>query len=226
MKSISIVHPSRGRVVMSNETISKWIISASKTIPIEYILSVDETDPELINYIKGFEALKILLENNNVSLSIVINPNITAIEAINVAAKQTVNDLIIVVSDDFDCFPNWDLFLQERLNNKSDYIVKTSDGLQPILITLPIMDRVYYNRFGYVYYNEYKHMFCDTEMTDVGHLLGKVVDLQSNDFIFRHNHYSTGGMIKDIINEKNDLTWIQGEELYYSRKSNQFYLKF
>lgn len=224
MKSISIIHPSRGRVVMSNETISKWIISASKTIPIEYILSVDETDPELNSYINGFEALRILLANSNVSLSIIINLNNTAIEAINVAAKQTVNDLIIVVSDDFDCFQNWDLFLQEKLAGKSDYIVKTSDGIQPILITLPIMDRVYYNRFGYVYYNEYKHMFCDTEMTDVGHILGRVVDLQSNDHKFIHKHYIAGHMQKDAINIKNDATWNQGENIYRKRKSLNFFL--
>jgi hypothetical protein len=67
-------------------------------------------------------------------------------------------------------------------------------------------------------------MFCDTEMTDVAHLLGKVIDLKCSNHIFIHRHYSVNLMAKDSINERNDATWVQGENLYYSRKANNFYL--
>jgi hypothetical protein len=213
--SISIIHPSRNRPEMAFSVAEKWMENSSKEIKLEYFLSIDSDDPQLNKYKELFSRIKyIILENNNK----------TAIEAINIAAKETENNLIIVVSDDFDCFPNWDKWLIEKLEGKKDFIVKTSDGIQDYLITLPIMDREYYNRFGYIYYPEYKHMFCDTEMTDVGHILGRVIDLKDSEHQFIHKHYTAGLMQKDEINEKNDATWNQGEELYNARKKENFYL--
>jgi hypothetical protein len=213
--SISIIHPSRNRPEMAISVAEKWIENSSKEIKLEYILSIDTDEPKLEKYKELFSSDRyVILENNNK----------TAIEAINNAAIKTKNNLIIVVSDDFDCFPNWDKWLIEKLEGKKDFIVKTTDGIQEYLITLPIMDREYYNRFGYIYYPEYKHMFCDTEMTDVGTLLGKVIDLRDQDHKFIHKHYTAGFMEKDEINEKNDSTWNQGEQLYYSRKENNFFL--
>jgi hypothetical protein len=85
------------------------------------------------------------------------------------------------------------------------------------------MDRIYYNRFGYIYYPEYKHLFSDTEMTDVGHLLGRVIDLQDEEYVFLHKHPCAGWSMDDTY-RKNDETWKQGEDLYYKRKENNFYL--
>lgn len=219
---ISIIHPSRNRAQMAFNTIDKWLSSASNTIPLEYIISVDNSEPDYYWYETNFCSLKLKYPDKYIQL--IKNGNENAIQAINNGAILTTHNLIVVVSDDFDCFPNWDIFLINALKDKKDFIVKTSDGIQDYIITLPIMDREYYNRFNYIYNPEYQHMFCDTEMTDVGHLLGKVIDLKSDINVFKHNHYSTGGMQKDAINEKNDATWIQGENLYYSRKANQFYL--
>ena len=220
---ISIIHPSRNRAEMAFNTIYKWLSNASGTIPIEYIISIDNNEPDVYRYEANFYILKI--KHSDKWVQIVKNNNDSAIQAINYGATLTTQNLIIVVSDDFDCFPNWDIFLIDALKDKKDFIVKTSDGIQDYIITLPIMDREYYNRFNYIYNPEYQHMFCDTEMTDVGHLLGKVIDLKSDTNVFKHNHYTVGGMQKDVINEKNDATWVQGENLYYSRKANQFYLK-
>lgn len=224
MDTISIIHPSRGRVVMANQTAAKWIISAAKTNPIEYILSIDSTDPEKDDYLQGFDILRELLQHPNIKIITVISPNKTAIEAINSAALETSNNMIIVVSDDFDCFQGWDEWLIDKLENRSDYLVKTTDGIQPLLITLPIMDRMYYNRFGYIYYPEYHHMFCDTEMTDVGNILGRVIDLKDEGHKFTHKHYIAGLMEKDAINVKNDATWAQGEKLYNERKALNFFI--
>jgi len=220
---ISIIHPSRNRAEMAFNTINKWLTFASGSTPIEYIISIDNNEPDVFRYESNFCSL-VLKHSANNSMRLVKNNNENAIQAINYGATLTTQNLMVVVSDDFDCFPNWDIFLINALKDKKDFVVKTSDGIQDYIITLPIMDREYYNRFNYIYNPEYQHMFCDTEMTDVGHLLGKVIDLKSDTNIFKHNHYTIGGMQKDAINEKNDATWVQGENLYYSRKANQFYL--
>lgn len=216
--SISIIHPSRGRYEMATATAQKWLGNAKHGSQIEYWFACDSDDPQHSMYQNSIMALG--LRGN-------YSPNKSAIEAINRVTPLTKGNLIVVVSDDFDCFYGWDDFLLNSLAGCKDYLVKTKDGYMNNnwLITLPIMDRAYYNRFGYVYHPEYKHMFCDTEMTCVGNMLGKVIDLQNDTAIFQHNHYSIGRMNKDEINVKNDSTWNQGKELFLSRHAILFGLK-
>jgi len=212
MRKISILHPSRSRPMMCAETYDKWMFNAANPDNIEYIISIDNSDHCLADY-------QYLFESTNNPL---VSDNKSAIEAINNAAKICTGDLIITVSDDFSCEKGWDVSLLEALQGKSDFIVKTQDGIQKTLITLPIMDREYYNRFGYVYEPSYIHLYCDEEMTCVGHALGKVINLP---LIFPHLHYSTGASKRDAISDKNDATNQQGFENILKRKKINFGLK-
>lgn len=205
MRTISIIHPSRGRPQQAFKTYNKWVDSADTHI--EYILSLDLDD--ISPYFEYF-----------IVTEIVTNPNKSAIEAINNAAKVATGDIIIVISDDTDCFPGWDTaLLKEIPEYLTDFLVKTQDGIQPIIITMPIMDREYYNRFGYIYHPDYTHMFCDTEMTTIGHMLGRVI---TSTLSFPHNHYSTGATQADALNERNDATWKQGEGIFIERLQTNF----
>lgn len=210
---ISIIHPSRQRPQMAAATAKKWLSSVKYPENIEYLLCLDFSEPLQETYFAEFDQL------NSPQVRIINWDNHSAIEAINYGAKCAKGDLLIVVSDDFDCPYHWDEYLAQQLAGKSDYVVKTKDGGQPWIITLPIMDRVYYERFGYIYNPIYKHMFCDTEMTHVADLLDKKIEL---DITFKHLHYTTGAMKKDSVNEKNDATWVQGEKTYLERVRNNF----
>jgi len=205
---ISIIHPSRGRAEMAYKTFCNWRENAF-FLGHEYILSLD-TDDNVDSYWKLFI---------DYDLAIMTNHNKSAIEAINKAVQTASGDLIIVISDDFDCLPYWDSQLLEALAGREDFLVKTQDGIQKTLITLPIMDRVYYERFGYVYHPDYLHMHCDEEMTIVGHMLGRVIDLP---LVFPHNHYTVGGMQMDAINTKNNATWAHGAATLERRAKDNF----
>lgn len=210
MRKISIIHPSRGRAGIAAGVNAQWMARSSRK-NIEYIVSVDKSDPELSKYLQYFCEYA------------VVNDNLSAIEAINNAAKVATGDIFVVVSDDFECPQNWDVDLLKYLDGKSDFVVKTYDGLQPWIITLPIMDRAYYNRFGYIYNPAYKHMFCDTEMTHVGDLLDRTIIVPMT---FQHRHYTQpGGIKRDAISVKNDSTWGQGERIYLDGIRNNFGLK-
>lgn len=214
MSKILVVHPSRNRPLQATETARKWWTSAAKQNMITYYLALDNDDSELNRYYRhSHPALHLLIEDNT-----------SAIEAINNTVAYATNkeewDIVIVVSDDFNQPPyHWDLALTEALKGKSDYIVKTDDGLQPWIITLPIMDRVYYDRFGYIYNPVYQHMYSDTEMTAVGHLLGKIITLPIK---FPHNHYSTGRTPKDAVNVKADATMSTGRQIFLQRLQQGF----
>ena len=206
MAVISLIHPSRGRAQRAHEVATKWISSAG--VDVEYILSVDIDDPQLKEYDKLFKDHIILTGQNR-----------SAIDAINSAASISTGRILVVMSDDFDCPDNWGNDLIEQTRGASGWIAKTPDSIQKWIITLPIMDREYYNRFGYVYHPEYKHMFCDTEMTCVADLIGRKIELPLE---FMHDHYSTGRTQKDAINERADKTWEQGEKLFIERYKNNF----
>jgi glycosyltransferase involved in cell wall biosynthesis len=200
----TLIHPSRGRAHLAHKTYQKWMSSHSSQHTYEYILSIDSDDPQFDSYSRLFAQQQIIIN---------IAPSSTVI-AINSAAKTSTGKVIIVISDDFEALPDWDLKIAEATAGKTDWILKTQDGTQGWMITLPIMDRAYYNRFGYVYNPIYRHMFADTEMTCVADLTGKkiVSDLQ-----FKHNHYSVGGIQKDETSVRADNTWGEGERSFMDR---------
>lgn len=208
---ISIIHPSRKRAQMAAKTAHKWLSSAKDKHNIEYLVSIDDSD-ELLPYMDSFESM-------HPAVVIYQSPNNSAIEAINRVAAQSTGDLLIVVSDDFDCPFHWDDALITMLKGKEDFCVKTPDGIQKTLITLPIMDRTYYKRYGYIYNPAYSHMFCDQEMTAVAHMTGKVIELP---IPFPHLHYSTGKNVKDEVSIKADSTYASGQKIFWDRLAKNF----
>lgn len=192
---ISILHPSRGRAKQSFNTISKWLHLASTEI--ELIVSIDLDDPQLEDYIRIY-------------VNPTISPTSSAVGAINRAAEIAKGDILFVVSDDTDCFPDWDTALLKEVEGKTDWILKTQDGIQAWIITNPILDRAYYNRTGYIYDPDFKHMFCDTWLTVQADISGRKI---TSNLMFRH----LNDTIKDAVRERSDATWQQGERTFIDK---------
>lgn len=198
---ISILAPSRGRPDKSKQTIHKWINSASDVHQIELIVSCDLDDPELSKYENIYS--QTIFKTNPV----IANKNRSAVDAINHAASVSKGNILIVVSDDTDCFPGWDKEILKEVGDTKDWILKTQDGIQPWIITMPIMDRAYYNRFGYIYHPDYSHQFCDTYATCVADITGRKI---TSNLLFPHLNDS----IKDDLRKKTDGTWKQGQDTF------------
>ena len=210
MKKISILHPSFKRPELAKKCYDKWIKEADNVIEIEYILSLAETDPQLEKYKQIFR--------NSLAEIVVLHEN-GWVKQLNYAAASSTGNLLVCIGDDFSCPEHWDTDLLKSLDGKSDYIVKTQDGIQSWIMTLPLMDRKYYNRFRYIVHPEYMHMFGDTWLTHIADLLGRVVNIP---MLFSHNHYTTGKMKRDDVNIANDKTWMQGENLYIKHVKGNF----
>lgn len=214
---ISIIHPTRGRKEQALSTVTKWLRYADNPWDIEYLISIDNSDTD--SWMRTVRVVPHIDSNCTIDIKIIKNNNRSAIDAINFAALRASNNILIVVSDDTDCPEHWDTLLLNTLEGKSDFCAKVDDGLQPTLVTMPIMDRVYYERYGYVYYPDFEHMFCDQELTAVAIMTGKYIKLS---LTFSHLHYSSGQNEYDAIYAKNNATWAQGETLFNERLKTNF----
>lgn len=214
MRSISVIHPSRSRSEIAIKVLLNWYHKAEYEF--EYILAIDSDDPQLRQYTNHLGRFD---REYEVQSKCIIGDHGSAIHAINEAAKHATGDIIIVISDDFDCPIGWDSLLIKSLEGKEDFCVKTKDGIQPVLMTLPIMDRKYYERFGYVYHPDYTHMYSDQEMTAVAHMLGRNLNV---DLLFPHLHYSTGKFAKDDISIRNDSSYKSGRLVFNGRARSNF----
>jgi len=206
---ITVIHPSRSRSELAAKTIDKWISRAGTQV--EYILSVDISDANLDSY-------KLLSDHLDISLCIADNSN--AVQAINEAAKFAKGDILIVASDDFDCPIDWAFEIMKATHGKEDFVLKTFDGAQKWIVTLPIMDRIYYERYGYIYNPIFQHLFCDTELTHIAELTGKLII--RNDIEFTHDHHTTGRNVPDEVTRKLEKTWNEGEATYLRRVRENF----
>lgn len=207
---ISILHPSRSRPDQALHACHQWVTFHSGKFHWEYILSLDATDPELSKY-ERFHGAQ--------NMRSIVNDNQNVVQAANQAARLASGEILVLISDDFMCFKGWDLAIIGALKGKSG-VLKTFDGIQKWIVTLPIMTQDYYQDQGYLYDPECEHMFCDTIMTHRADLYGKLII--RNDIKFEHAHYSVGKTKKDAVNIKADKTWDHGERVYIRRCLEKF----
>lgn len=198
---ISIIHPSRGRPEKSYNNINYWYKHYSgRPEDLEIIVSIDNSDPLYHEYKKYH------------SEHVISNDNTSAVDAINNAAKIASGDIFIIVSDDTRSFPGWSREIYEAIKGRGiDWMLKTQDAIQDYIITMPIMDRAYYNRTGYIYHPEFQHLFCDTYLTCVADITGRKI---TSNLMFKHDHYSVNGTEPDDLHKRNDATWKQGQETF------------
>lgn len=198
---ITIIHPSRGRPVKSVNNTNQWFLNSTQ--PFEFILSLDSDDRELVKY-KSFYPK---------DANIIVNDNRSCVDAINNAAKIAKGNILLVVSDDTDCFRGWDTALLKELEGKSDYLLKTDDGIQNYIVTMTVMDRTYYQRDGYIYHPDFFHQFSDTYLTCKADIRGRLIHSKLK-FPHLHPSYSGGKEMIDELNTRNDLSWKDGQDTF------------
>lgn len=217
MIKISLLHPSWKRPALARKCYDEWMGKADNPKDIEYILCLSEKDAKKNEYFQSFNLNAPSGELIPISVHVMADNGL--VKQANYASEKSHGNLLIAISDDFVCPDHWDTILLTALEGKSDYVVKTQDGLQPFIMTLPMMDRAFYNRLGYIYHPDYNHMYGDEELAMVGKMLNRTIVLPD---YFRHEHYSTGKNPKDEVNAKNDSFMMIDKETYLRRKAANF----
>lgn len=209
---ISLIHPSRSRPEKALETFKNWINKASGENHIEYILSIDDSDPEKEKYLQLFD-------------NAYVHPNDCVVQAANNGAANSTGDILIYLSDDFDCPQNWDRIIVSVLAfrlfpGQEKVMLHVNDGLQPMsnaVLTIPIMTRALYNELGSFFHKEYKSMWCDVDL----YWSTKQYMVDAPEIIFEHKHHSRGHCANDETYKRSELNWEHGLEIY-NRRALQF----
>lgn len=132
-------------------------------------------------------------------------------------------DIVINMSDDmWFVKPGFDLEIIKDFEREGlDVLMHYPDNKAgKNLITMAIMGRTYYDRFGFIYNPEYKSLFCDNEQQEVAKLLGRYVF--SNKRLFDHNHPAWGLCDKDDQYIHTESFWKEDEATFHRRKAINF----
>ena len=114
--------------------------------------------------------------------------------------KFTDWDILIATSDDMEYVtPGFDLQIIEDMQANfpdGDGVLHYPDGFDHgDILSLPIMSKKYFDRFGYIYHPSYQSLFCDEEAIIVAKQLGKV--FMSDKLLFKHMHPAWGAAAND-----------------------------
>ena len=138
------------------------------------------------------------------------NRNSTKVDAINANIDEREFDILVNSSDDMNPqVSGWDEKIRKGFDEyfpNYDGVLHYNDGhAGQNLNTLCIMGKKYYNRFGYVYWPEYKSFFCDNEFTEISQRLKKVVYIDQ--ILFLHDHICIPGSKNHAEYEQHDETY-------------------
>jgi hypothetical protein len=217
MNRINLLAASRGRPDRLINVLKRWIDFSCDREKISIIISIDLSDTTGDDY---KEKLNSLSTEYGIKITLVANDNKNTVEAINRCKSYIDGDLIFIISDDTDCFPQWDMSINNIITENDYFIIRTSDGISTDLITMPIFSKKYLENKDYIYYPEYEHMFCDTELTCVAYIENCIID--ATHLIFNHLHYTKGHNEKDEIDLKNQDTFYSGMEIFKKRMDSFF----
>lgn len=213
---ITVLHPSKGRPQKALACFQNWMSKAEDQSNIEWLVGIDSDDLAYYEYIKVFELdglAKVRTSNQS-----------TVVAATNLIAKESNGQILIYVSDDFDCPKNWDrLIIDEFLKHTGPILLKVDDCLQHFstgVCTIPIVNRLLYQRLKYFWHPEYKSMHVDVDLYETCKRLGVIK--YAPHLKFPHNHYSNGKAAHDETYKRSEGNWNQGLEVINRRRAQGF----
>jgi hypothetical protein len=212
-----IKFPTRGRPQKSVETLRKYIDLASDIANTKIIVSIDDDDTTLTESMFTIHPY----------VEVIRGEPLGKIGAINRDMPDTSTfDIILLASDDMiPIVKGYDQIIRSKMSEHfpdTDGVLWFNDGYAGFrLNTLVICGSKYYSRFGYLYYPEYKSLWCDNEFMDVANRLGRQIYFDYT--IIKHEHPANNSLLKrDSIYDVNDKYYNSDKEIYEKRKNKEY----
>jgi hypothetical protein len=126
---------------------------------------------------------------NNKNIKFVYGHSKNKIDAINrdlSLLPENWNVLINMSDDMVFTQKGFDNIIMNDFNSDFDLCLHYPDGYRKDLITMSIIGKYFFDRFGYIYHPNYTSLWCDNEQTEVSKILGKYRFFNKEIFIHKH----------------------------------------
>jgi len=207
-------YPTRNRWKWFQKTLGLYYGKISEECDFQFLITLDEDDSSMLVP----EVKKFLDYQPNLIYQ--YGKSTTKIEACNADMDLVDNwDILVLVSDDM--IPIVDDFDKIIVANMQEHFpdldgaLHFNDGCygKDRTITLSIIGRKLYERFGYIYHPAYRSFYCDNEFTDEVYALGKAKYIPQ--IIVQHKWHG-GPNSKDTLYRRN--SGMKGDEAVYNRR--------
>lgn len=219
---ILVKFPTRGRKNKFFNVLKKYHQYCNNINNLMFQITLDNDDIEMNNP----DTIEILKTFQNTTF--VFGESKSKIDAVNRDIDTNGDWGIILLASD-DMIPNikgYDEIIINKMKElypDTDGVLWFNDGFQgKKLNTLCILGKKYYDRFGYIYYPEYKSTWCDNEFMDVANFLNKQTYI--DDVIIKHEHPDWGFGGRDEIHNENYKNLNYDMVVYNKRKLTNFSL--
>lgn len=192
-----IKFPTKSRTNKFLNTLKKYQILLSKKIDVKFLITMDIDDNEM-----NCDLVKEVLNQYDNVIYYYGNSK-SKIDAVNRDMDKVSDwDIVLLASDDMiPKVQNYDEIISNKMKEHfpdTDGVLWFNDGYQKDkLNTLCILGKKYYDRFGYIYYPEYKSTWCDNEFMSIANILNK--QKYFSEIIIKHEHPDVGFGKRDEI---------------------------
>jgi hypothetical protein len=227
-KTILLKYPTRQRQLKFFENLINYIDMASGKHDIRVVISMDSDDAQM-NSDEVREGLVSLCEDF-VFIEYHYGDSLGKINAINRDVPNDHWDILISTADDMEPVEDdWDdIIVQDMVrefpdldgalnyNNDPRLEDKGAEGYKT-LITLPVIGRKLYDKFGYIYHSDYKSEWCDNEQTEVFESLGVLRHINRRPIVHKWAENQDALMRRNM-----QIGWSQDRQTYARRKATNF----
>ena len=205
MAKFLLKYATRGRPGLFCKTLTEWTEKLSGNNDVTFVISVDDQD-ESMKEPRTYEAMISAQRHDKVDVYRYSSPEAGKIKAINRDIEKHSFDILVCVSDDMGPIVDGydDIIVGDMQKHWPDLdgVLHYNDGhVNHQLMTLSIMGKTYYDRFGYIYHPDYTSLWCDNEAMEVAKSLGKHVYIDR--CIIEHRYKGHGDDLTYQDSEKN-----------------------
>jgi hypothetical protein len=195
--------------------LKRWLERTAHPEQVEVVLSYDRGNAAMAHACAAVKGARVV-ENTGPA---------NCVAGWNAAAQAATGDVLIMLADDWLPLNRWDEALVHCAPDgwwMKEHEVWITDGYNTDLLTLTIITRRRYERFGYVFYPGYKSLFSDTEHTALAKADHVIIDARN--LLFEHLHPDCKKRQRDevdLVHASADR-WRFGEDLFNFRRELGF----
>lgn len=177
---ISLIHATRGRPINAVQCMTMWMSRARHPERVEHIFAIDQND-KTADILKRFRSVTQTEEGYSVG-------------AWNIGAQSASGDILIQLSDDWECPPGWDEMIEERLDISNPEVLRISDGYRTDdLLCMAILTRKYYEQNG-LFNPRFKNVYSDTDFTFRAAKNQSIVEARDIRIVHHHPFFEKGAL--------------------------------